>query len=322
MNQYVHPANHVGGPKSTDPNAPLYGTRLRLKSTFDVNKCLTSGDYNDPQWLVAIVKALKQYGAILTDGDGIPAFSLCFERSFAYPGPDGKNPWEYLGIEQRALTQWCGITAADFQVVAPPDYNVTTRKFPVINYRGDCTPIPFPTDTCAFVYSADENGEWPEDDDDDEDNYNKDDDDNDDDNDDDHHKDDDSDDDSDDHHKDDDNDDHHKDDDNDDDSDDDSDDHHKDDDNDDHHKDDDDDDDRHHRNCSKSDGSSSTDINGGQGSQEDAGLNNHQKPNHNNQAPLGWVVVGALAGMTLIAVIAFVAGRKSVRQVPYQMDSL
>jgi hypothetical protein len=148
-NQYVHPATHLGGPASSDPNAPLYGTIFRVKASFNTNQCFNSGDYNDPQWKVPIIAALKKYGAILTDGDGIPAFSLCFDRRFRYAGANGSFVYEYLGIEQRGLTEFCGLTASDFEVVAPPDYNPTTGVIPKFVYTGNCNRKAFPSTTCS-----------------------------------------------------------------------------------------------------------------------------------------------------------------------------
>jgi len=128
---YVHPANHVGGPSSTDPNAPLYGTRFRLKSSVDLSTL--------PASLQTIGNALKKYGAILTDGSGIPAFSLCFQI-------DGYTAytWDDLGVYQRVLSDR-GLTADKFEVVKPPDYPN------VIHYTGDCNRLAYPTDTCTFT---------------------------------------------------------------------------------------------------------------------------------------------------------------------------
>jgi len=82
----------------------------------------------------------KQIGAILTDGDDTPAFSLSFQL-------DGYDPltnatWDSLGISQQVLSQH-GIDASVFEVVVPPDYPT------VIEYTGDCVKLPIPTTTCA-----------------------------------------------------------------------------------------------------------------------------------------------------------------------------
>ena len=52
----------------------------------------------------------------VTDGGGLPNLCFSFERKFRYPGPDGTNPWNYLGIEQAGLTTFCNLTVSDFEV--------------------------------------------------------------------------------------------------------------------------------------------------------------------------------------------------------------
>lgn len=60
----VAPATHFGAPSSDDPNAPPYGVRFRLKSSFDENAIPSPGGR-------VIVRALKRYGMILSDGGQI-----------------------------------------------------------------------------------------------------------------------------------------------------------------------------------------------------------------------------------------------------------
>ncbi len=65
---FVRPATHAGGPSNTtNPDAPPYGVRFRLKSTFDENAAFP----NSPGARV-IARALKKYGMILSDGGNIP----------------------------------------------------------------------------------------------------------------------------------------------------------------------------------------------------------------------------------------------------------
>lgn len=60
---YVRPATHAGGPSSNNPNAPPYGVRFRLKASFDETP------YNANARV--ILRALKKYGMILSDGGNI-----------------------------------------------------------------------------------------------------------------------------------------------------------------------------------------------------------------------------------------------------------
>ena len=60
---YVRPATHAGGPSSTNPDAPPYGVRFRLKASFDETP------YNANARV--ILRALKKYGMILSDGGNI-----------------------------------------------------------------------------------------------------------------------------------------------------------------------------------------------------------------------------------------------------------
>ena len=59
-NTFVHPATHA----STAPNqygaSPIYGARFRLKANFDISRYSPA--------MQVILKALKQYGMILSDG--------------------------------------------------------------------------------------------------------------------------------------------------------------------------------------------------------------------------------------------------------------
>jgi serine/threonine-protein kinase len=63
-NALVPPATHIGGPSSSDPNAPPYGIRLRLKPDFEEDVIPSEGGK-------VVVRALKQYGMLLSDGGQI-----------------------------------------------------------------------------------------------------------------------------------------------------------------------------------------------------------------------------------------------------------
>lgn len=60
---YVRPATHAGNPQSNNANAPPYGVRFRLKANFDETPF-------NPNARV-ILRALKKYGMILSDGGNI-----------------------------------------------------------------------------------------------------------------------------------------------------------------------------------------------------------------------------------------------------------
>ena len=95
---YVHPATHAGGPESADPNAPPYGVRFRLKPDFD------ESGYSDSQKI--ILKALKTYGMLLSDGGEIP-LTFADDRT-------SSAKWSDLGIDAQSFS---GITVDQFDVV-------------------------------------------------------------------------------------------------------------------------------------------------------------------------------------------------------------
>lgn len=61
---YVHPASHAGGPTGTSSKIP-YGSRLRLKSTFDINTFSTNAAAR------VILRTMQKYGIVLADGGNI-----------------------------------------------------------------------------------------------------------------------------------------------------------------------------------------------------------------------------------------------------------
>ena len=96
---YVHPATHAGGPSSADPNAPPYGVRFRLKAAFDENKVAAGG----PR---VIVRALKKYGMLLSDGGNL-AFTFADDRT-------ATAKWAAQGIDWHSFG---AIAVGDFEVV-------------------------------------------------------------------------------------------------------------------------------------------------------------------------------------------------------------
>jgi hypothetical protein len=106
---YVRPATHAGGPQSTDPNAPPYGVRFRLKADFD------ESNYSGSEKV--ILKALKTYGMLLSDGGEVPLTFADDRTSTA--------KWSNLGIKAESFSN---IQVDQFEVVGlgadvPVTYN-------------------------------------------------------------------------------------------------------------------------------------------------------------------------------------------------------
>ena len=95
---YVRPATHAGAPSSTNANAPPYGVRFRLKSSFDETP------YTANQKVV--LRAMKTYGMILSDGGNI-ALTFADDRLSA-------AKWSSLGINAGTFAT---IGASNFEVV-------------------------------------------------------------------------------------------------------------------------------------------------------------------------------------------------------------
>jgi hypothetical protein len=95
---YVHPAGHAGGPQSDNPDAPPYGVRLRLKSSFDETSFAASER--------VILRAMKTYGMLLSDGGEI-ALTFADDRL-------STAKWSTLGVDAQSFSE---ISPADFDVV-------------------------------------------------------------------------------------------------------------------------------------------------------------------------------------------------------------
>jgi hypothetical protein len=63
-NTYVHPASHAGGPSGAANKIP-YGSRLRLKSGFDIN------GFSANTAARVILRTMHRYGIVLSDGGNI-----------------------------------------------------------------------------------------------------------------------------------------------------------------------------------------------------------------------------------------------------------
>ncbi len=95
---YVRPATHAGGPSSTNADAPPYGVRFRLKASFDETP------YNANARVV--IRAMKTYGMILSDGGNI-ALTFADDRL-------SSAKWASLGITASTFDP---IQVGDFEVV-------------------------------------------------------------------------------------------------------------------------------------------------------------------------------------------------------------
>ncbi len=93
---YVHPATHAGGPSSGNPDAPPYGVRFRLKSSFSETGYSASAK--------VILQALKKYGMILSDGGNI-ALTFADDRL-------STAKWATLGITNQTFNS-IPVTAFD-----------------------------------------------------------------------------------------------------------------------------------------------------------------------------------------------------------------
>ena len=112
---HVHPSSHgTSATSDTDANAMPYGSRLRLKGTFDVNGFSTN------EAVRAILRTLQKYGMFLSDGGGIP---LTAETDYFT-----SHKWDDadMNIDSHSLF---GINPTDFEVVEEGD--------PISN-SGDC----------------------------------------------------------------------------------------------------------------------------------------------------------------------------------------
>lgn len=102
---YVWPATHAGGPEAIHPDAPIYGSRWRLRADFD-----PAAAGLDPTNLVviAVVRALKTYGMLLSDGGNV-ALTAESDQGCAHT-------WEELwGDGGSSVLE--GIEPSDFQII-------------------------------------------------------------------------------------------------------------------------------------------------------------------------------------------------------------
>jgi hypothetical protein len=111
---YIAPATH-GTSATTSSSGPPYGTRLRLKASFNESAVASAGGK-------AIVRALKTYGMILADGGeyALTAEDDRFEKA--------KDP----------AMAWSGILSdADIHFITPQDFEVV--DFAPVQTGSNCT---------------------------------------------------------------------------------------------------------------------------------------------------------------------------------------
>ena len=101
---YVRPATHAGGPSADDANAPVYGTRWRLRADYDLASLPSDGAR-------VVARALQRYGMALADGGNI-ALTARSDRSTA--------------------AQWEGLLGPrDLAAIQPNDFEVVDTGAPI-----------------------------------------------------------------------------------------------------------------------------------------------------------------------------------------------
>jgi serine/threonine-protein kinase len=128
---YVHPGTHAGGPSGPAP-APIYGSRWRLKSSFN------AASFNPAAKVV--IAALKKYGMFLADGGNIALTAQADDFTAA--------KWAKLNFDALSLSR---ILPSDFDVVQTS--SITPSRITVTN---SCVRNNLPKLTCNsttfFIY--------------------------------------------------------------------------------------------------------------------------------------------------------------------------
>jgi len=120
-NVYVHPASHAGNPTGAAEKIP-YGSRLRLKSSFDVNAFSTNVAAR------VILRTMQRYGIVLADGGNI-ALTAEDDRFTTHK-------WSEFGFDEvnsYLETALVGVRLSDFEVV---------QTGPQIPLTYDCVRVP------------------------------------------------------------------------------------------------------------------------------------------------------------------------------------
>ncbi len=123
-NTHVHPSSHgTSATSDNNVNAVPYGSRLRLKSTFNINAFSTNESVR------VILRSLAKYGMFLSDGGGIP---LTAEADYFTT-----HKWADADVN---------IDSHSFFGIRPINFDVIEAGGPVINdgapNNGDCALTP------------------------------------------------------------------------------------------------------------------------------------------------------------------------------------
>jgi hypothetical protein len=103
--KYVHPATHAGGPSDINANALPYGSRLRLKPGFNLD--LHGAGAATPEGVRVILRTLKKYGMLLSDGGNVPLV--------AQDDTETTHKWDAdLNMDSHSMF---GVAISDFEVV-------------------------------------------------------------------------------------------------------------------------------------------------------------------------------------------------------------
>lgn len=103
---YVHPATHAGAPSDPGAHAIPYGSRLRLRASFDI------GGFSTNPAVRVILRSLKKYGMLLADGGNVPLTAEADTyTTHQWDDPD-------IALDSRSLF---GIRVDDFEVVQTGD---------------------------------------------------------------------------------------------------------------------------------------------------------------------------------------------------------
>ncbi len=115
---FVHPSTHATS-SSGAADTPIYGTRLRLKSTFDVSSLPSAGART-------VARALQKYGMLLADGGQIVLTAQSDRFTTA--------KWTNGSTDLLAPRDLDALKVTDFEVVAPDEAPVP--------YDGNCVRNP------------------------------------------------------------------------------------------------------------------------------------------------------------------------------------